>query len=127
MSFLRNLRGPGVPSVDVKQAAEMQGDDVGALIIDVREPNEYTQLRARGAVLLPLGQLNNRVNDLPRDRELLLMCRTGGRSANATQFLAANGFAAGDRMYVQYWSRDTGHAPPNAVGLTRGLHFEICP
>ena len=47
---------------------------------------------ASGAVLLPLGQLNNRVNDLPRDRELLLMCRTGGRSANATQFLAANGF-----------------------------------
>ncbi len=92
MSFLRNLMGQGVPSVDVKQAAEMQGDDVGALIIDVREPNEYAQLRARGAVLLPLGRLNNRVRDLPRDREILLMCRTGGRSANATQFLAANGF-----------------------------------
>jgi rhodanese-related sulfurtransferase len=92
MSFLRNLMGQGVPSVDVKQAAEMQGDDVGALIIDVREPNEYAQLRARGAVLLPLGRLNNRVKDLPRDREILLMCRTGGRSANATQFLAANGF-----------------------------------
>ena len=92
MSFLRNLMGPGVPSVDVKQAAEMQGDDGGALIVDVREPNEYAQIRARGAVLLPLGRLNDRVRDLPRDREILLMCRTGGRSANATQFLAANGF-----------------------------------
>jgi rhodanese-related sulfurtransferase len=92
MSFLRNLMGGGVPSVDVKQAAELQGEDVGALIIDVREPNEYAQLRAKGAVLLPLGRLNGRVKDLPRDRELLLMCRTGGRSANATQFLAANGF-----------------------------------
>ena len=92
MSFLRNLMGPGVPSVDVKQAAELQGDDGGALIIDVREPNEYTQIRARGSVLLPLGRLNNRVKDLPRDREILLMCRTGGRSSNATQFLAANGF-----------------------------------
>ncbi len=92
MSFLRNLMGGGVPSVDVKQAAELQGEDVGALIIDVREPNEYAQLRARGAVLLPMGRLNGRVKDLPRDRELLLMCRTGGRSANATQFLAANGF-----------------------------------
>lgn len=92
MSFLRNLMGPGVPSVDVKQAAEMQGDDGGALIIDVREPNEYSQLRAKGAVLLPLGRLNNRVKDLPRDREILMMCRTGGRSANATRFLAANGF-----------------------------------
>ena len=92
MSFLRSLMGPGVPSVSVQEAAEMQGDDVGALIIDVREPNEYAQIRAKGAVLLPLGRLNSRVKDLPRDRELLLMCRTGGRSQNATQFLAANGF-----------------------------------
>ena len=92
MSFLRSLMGPGVPSVSVQEAAEMQGDDVGALIIDVREPNEYAQIRAKGAVLLPLGRLNGRIKDLPRDRELLLMCRTGGRSQNATQFLAANGF-----------------------------------
>jgi hypothetical protein len=40
MSFFRSLMGPGVPSVSVHEAAEMQGDDVGALIIDVREPNE---------------------------------------------------------------------------------------
>ena len=92
MSFLRSLMGPGVPSVSVQEAAEMQGDDGGALIIDVREPNEYLQIRAKGALLLPLGRLNNRVRDLPRDRELLLMCRTGARSQNATQFLAANGF-----------------------------------
>ena len=92
MSFLRNLMGAGVPSVTVHEAAEMQGDDGGALIVDVREPNEYMQLRAKGAVLLPLGRLNSRVKDLPRDRELLLMCRTGGRSQNATQFLQAQGF-----------------------------------
>jgi rhodanese-related sulfurtransferase len=94
MSFFRSLTGGGVPAVSVQQAAEMQGsDDVGALIVDVREPNEYTQLRARGAVLLPLGRLNGRAKDLPRDRELLLMCRTGGRSQNATQFLQAQGFS----------------------------------
>ena len=92
MSFLRNLMGPGVPSVSVQEAAELQGGDSGALIVDVREPNEYSQIRAKGAVLLPLGRLNGRVKDLPRDREILLMCRTGGRSANATRFLAANGF-----------------------------------
>ena len=92
MSFLRSLMGPGVPSLSVHEAAEMHGDDVGAHIIDVREPNEYAQIRAKGAVQLPLGRLNGRIKDLPRDRELLLMCRTGGRSQNATQFLAANGF-----------------------------------
>ena len=92
MSFLRSLMGPGVPSVSVQEAAELQGGEAGALILDVREPNEYAQIRAKGAVLLPLGQLNGRVKDLPRDREILLMCRTGARSQNATQFLAANGF-----------------------------------
>jgi rhodanese-related sulfurtransferase len=92
MSFLRNLMGGGVPSVTVQEAAELQGDDGGALILDVREANEYAQIRAKGAVLLPLGRLNNRVKDLPRGREILLMCRTGGRSQNATQFLASNGF-----------------------------------
>jgi rhodanese-related sulfurtransferase len=92
MSFLRSLMGGGVPAVEVQQAVEMQGDDGGALIIDVREPHEYMQLRARGAVLLPLGRLSGRVSDLPRDRELLLMCRTGGRSQNATQFLQSRGF-----------------------------------
>jgi len=92
MSFFRSLMGSGVPAVDVQQAAELQGDDGGALIIDVREPNEYDQIRARGSVLLPLGRLNNRVKDLPRDRELLMMCRTGVRSQNATQFLNAQGF-----------------------------------
>ncbi len=94
MSFLRNMMGGGVPSATVQEAAERQsdGDGDGALIVDVREPNEYAQLRAKGAVLLPLGRLNNRVKDLPRDRELLLMCRTGARSANATKFLQAQGF-----------------------------------
>ena len=92
MSFLRSLMGGGVPSVSVQEAAEMQGGETGALIVDVREPNEYAQIRARGARLLPLGQLNGRIGDLPRDREVLLMCRTGGRSQNATKFLAANGF-----------------------------------
>ena len=92
MSFFRSLMGGGVPAVSVKEAAELQGDDGGALIVDVREPNEYSQIRARGAVLLPLGRLNGRTKDLPRDREVLLMCRTGGRSQNATQFLQAQGF-----------------------------------
>ena len=92
MSFLRNMMGSNVPVVDVKQAAEMQEGETNALIIDVREPNEYTQIRATGAVLLPLGQLSGRVSDLPRDRELLMMCRTGGRSQNATRYLQSQGF-----------------------------------
>jgi rhodanese-related sulfurtransferase len=92
MSFLRSMMGGGVPAVDVTQAAEMQDGESNALIVDVREPNEWTQLHAPGAVLLPLGQLHGRLDDLPRDRELLMICRTGSRSQNAAQFLRAQGF-----------------------------------
>jgi rhodanese-related sulfurtransferase len=80
-----------VPAVSVHQAAELQGDGDGALIVDVREPHEFSQIRAPGAVLLPLGQLGGRVDDLPRDRQLLLVCRSGARSHNATRYLAASG------------------------------------
>jgi rhodanese-related sulfurtransferase len=92
MSFIRNMFGPGVPAVTVQEAAALQDDGEGALIIDVREANEYAQGRAGGAVLLPLGQLNNRFSELPRDRKLLMVCRTGGRSSNATQFLVSQGY-----------------------------------
>ena len=81
-----------MPAVTVHEAAELQSSETDALIIDVREVNEWTQMHAPGAVLVPLGQLNGMVSDLPRDRELLMMCRTGGRSQNATQFLQAQGF-----------------------------------
>ena len=93
MSFIRNMFGGGVPAVSVQEAATLLADGHdGALIVDVREPNEYTQARAAGAVLLPLGQLNTRFAELPRDRKLLMMCRTGGRSQNATRFLNQQGF-----------------------------------
>lgn len=92
MSFVRNMFGSGVPEVTVQEAAELQGEGDGALLVDVREPNEFEQGRAEGAVLLPLGQLNTRFDELPRDRKLLMVCRTGGRSTNATQFLASQGF-----------------------------------
>ena len=92
MSFVRNMFGAGVPAVTVQEAAELQGDGDGGLLVDVREPNEFAQGRAEGAVLLPLGQLNTRFKELPRDRKLLMVCRTGGRSSNATQFLASQGF-----------------------------------
>jgi rhodanese-related sulfurtransferase len=93
MSFVRNMFGGGVAAVTVQEAAELQGDgDDGALIVDVREPNEHAQARVEGAVLVPLGQLNNRFSDLPKDRKLLMLCRTGSRSANATRFLNQQGY-----------------------------------
>lgn len=65
-----------------------------AYIIDVREPDEVAQASVPGAHHIPLATLPARIGEVPRDRTVYVMCRTGGRSARATQFLAAEGFDA---------------------------------
>jgi len=85
--------GPvGIPSVSAQRAAEMQADGAGALIVDVREYREFETLRAPGAVLLPLAEFVDRHRELPADRPLLLLCRSGARSMRATAFLVQQGF-----------------------------------
>lgn len=63
-------------------------------IIDVREPDEFVGPlgHIRGAKLIPLGQLGARVDELPRDRPLVIACRSGARSAHATLMLQRAGF-----------------------------------
>jgi glyoxylase-like metal-dependent hydrolase (beta-lactamase superfamily II)/rhodanese-related sulfurtransferase len=63
-------------------------------VIDVREPDEYLGPlgHIRGATLIPLGQLTHRVDELPRDRPLVMVCRSGARSAQATVLLQRAGF-----------------------------------
>jgi molybdopterin/thiamine biosynthesis adenylyltransferase/rhodanese-related sulfurtransferase/molybdopterin converting factor small subunit len=61
-------------------------------ILDVREPNEYQINRIPGSVLIPLGELPRRYDELPRDREIISQCKMGGRSAKAMDFLKSVGF-----------------------------------
>ena len=79
--------------VSAQQAARLQAEDTEALIVDVREPREYESLRAPGSVSLPLAEFVARHADLPRDRRLLLVCRSGSRSLRATMFLMQHGFS----------------------------------
>jgi len=62
------------------------------VIIDVREPNEFQICRIPGAVLIPMRELPSRVGELDRDSEIVLQCRSGSRSANATAWLRHQGF-----------------------------------
>lgn len=61
-------------------------------ILDVREPHEYQICRIPGAVLIPMRELPARVNELERGAELVVHCRSGVRSANATLWLRTQGF-----------------------------------
>jgi rhodanese-related sulfurtransferase len=65
----------------------------GAFLLDVREDDEWTAGHAPGAVHVRLGDLGGRAGELPRDRELYVICRSGTRSAYAAQALAGAGFS----------------------------------
>jgi NADPH-dependent 2,4-dienoyl-CoA reductase/sulfur reductase-like enzyme/rhodanese-related sulfurtransferase len=66
----------------------------GAFLLDVREPVELAVESVPGAVNIPLGQLRSRIGELPRDREIHIICRSAQRAYYATRILLQNGFNA---------------------------------
>ena len=63
-------------------------------LLDVREPFELSVEEVPGSVNIPLGQLRSRLNELPREREIWVICRSGQRAYSATRILLQNGFKA---------------------------------
>lgn len=61
-------------------------------IIDVREVAEVATGKIPGAVNIPLGLVEFRMNELDKTKEYIMVCRSGGRSGRATQFLESYGF-----------------------------------
>ncbi len=76
--------------ISVAQTVQAQGN--GAFILDVREPSEWQQFHIAGATLIPLGELQSRLSEVPKDVEVVVMCRTGHRSAEGRDILKAAGF-----------------------------------
>lgn len=78
------------PEISVYEAQKRIRD--GALLLDVREQEEYDEERIPGSQLLPLSELMARFEDeVPEGREIIAQCRSGKRSAQATDFLRAQG------------------------------------
>lgn len=80
--------GDDVPAVP---AAEVPQD---AYLLDVREQDEWDAGRAPDAVHIPMGRLSDRAAEIPRDREVFVICRSGGRSAQVTVALNQAGWLA---------------------------------
>jgi rhodanese-related sulfurtransferase len=78
--------------VDVKQAQSMNKQ--GALLLDVREPDEYSAVHAPEAKLIPLGELSARLQEIAsyKDKPIVVMCRSGNRSAKAVALLKEAGY-----------------------------------
>jgi adenylyltransferase/sulfurtransferase len=78
-----------ITSVELKERLD-RGDALK--IVDVREPNEYQINKIAGSVLIPLGDVPSRYRELNPDDEIVVQCKSGGRSAKAADFLRSVGF-----------------------------------
>jgi rhodanese-related sulfurtransferase len=81
-------------SLDTEDAKDKLSGDV--LLIDVRNRSEYTAGHIQGAENIPLDQLDQRLTKLPRDKDIVIYCQTGGRSIRAIRKLEIAGF---NRLY----------------------------
>ena len=93
-----------VPEIDIAEAARRHA--AGTVVIDVREPDEYVEGHVPGAPLIPLGDVMERVDEFPATDEVLIICKTGGRSLKAAEFLRRQGIAAvnvagGTRAWIE--------------------------
>ena len=80
---------PEITATELKQRLD-SGEDIQ--IIDVREANEVAIAKIPGATHIPLGQVLNRMSEIEPDRETVVHCKMGGRSAKAIEALKRSGF-----------------------------------
>jgi rhodanese-related sulfurtransferase len=83
--------------VTVAEAKEMIEDD-GTVVIDVREPHEFSSGHVPTATLLPVNSLFARREELPKDKKIVFVCQVGQRSALAAELAAAAGLPA-ERLF----------------------------
>jgi adenylyltransferase/sulfurtransferase len=79
-------------SITTTELRELLAANFAGLLIDVREPAEHAIANIPQARLIPLATLPDELGTLPRDREILIHCKAGGRSARAVKLLLDNGF-----------------------------------
>jgi rhodanese-related sulfurtransferase len=83
------MSAPAITVEDLKSKRD-RGEPV--TLVDVREPHEWAISELPGALKIPLATLPQRLAELPKDAEIVVYCRSGGRSANAVQVLRQKGY-----------------------------------
>ncbi len=81
----------GLPKeVSVDEAFKLREE--GAFMLDVREVSEWNEFHMPEATLIPLGELPNRLNEVPQDQKIVVVCRSGNRSQTGRDTLLRSGF-----------------------------------
>ncbi len=78
--------------MSVAEVAKLNTDEY--YFLDVREPSEWNEFHIDWATLIPLGELEKRANELPKDKNIVVVCRSGNRSAQGRDILLKAGFEA---------------------------------
>ena len=108
MSIFSNLFGPSIPTLKPLEVQEKLKNGQRPFLLDVREKHERRAGYISGAKLIPLGELGRRMQELPRDREIVCVCRSGNRSRSAAKQLIAAGYRATNMkggMLAWGWSK----------------------
>ena len=92
MNFLKSLFGGGTNSLTVEDAKARIENHQPLLILDVRQPEEFRAGHIAGAKLIPLNELGSRIEELPKEKEILCVCASGARSSAAAGQLSNAGF-----------------------------------
>jgi len=100
--FLLTQNRPAAPAADadatsplpatVSVAEAYQKYNDGVFLLDVREPSEWESFHAPNTTLIPLGELASRVDELPKDQPIVVVCRSGNRSQEGRDILLSAGF-----------------------------------
>ena len=94
-------------SITVEELKARREQGTPHCLLDVREPGEVRAASISGALNIPMDEVAQRLRELPKDREIVVMCARGGRSARITAFLKANGFPKAVNLEggIGAWSR----------------------
>ncbi|MFN2621665.1 MAG: molybdopterin-synthase adenylyltransferase MoeB [Chthoniobacterales bacterium] len=104
----------GVPTISAKELKAKMDNGEAFTLIDVREPFEYDIAHIAASRLIPLGELETRIDELPRTGTLVLQCHSGGRSEHAARLLREAGFENAVNLEggIDAWSVEIDPAVP---------------
>jgi rhodanese-related sulfurtransferase len=93
--------------IDVETLGRMRVDEVPHVLLDIREPDEIAICAIEDSLVIPMQQIPQSLETLPRDRPLVVLCHHGMRSAMVADFLRSNGFDNAKNLAggIDAWAR----------------------
>ena len=100
--------------ITVQKLNEMRKSDDPHMLLDIREDQEVAICSIDGSTHIPMNEIPERLDELPRDKTLVVMCHVGGRSFQVTQWLLSNGFdnALNLEGGIAAWSQEIDRSVP---------------